>query len=166
MVLSRGGAQYFTFLQRTTTPCTGLAWPMTVSVSNRDELHGTPLGCGGARIRYALAVARVFNHGHRSTAIRAYKSRLNGFSRQRFILWRHGNNMRQLPYPRQIGAAPVIGDQPPVSDTVKSTRQQMQQEAPHELIRAEHHGLVARRALSSIIFPVEGHATFIQGIQP
>ena len=73
---------------------------------------------------------------------------------------------KELPHARQILAAPGIGDQAIVADTVKPARQYMQQKPPHELLGAQRHRLVARSSLDPVILPAKRHATLIQRHEP
>jgi len=52
--------------------------------------------------------------------------------------------VQQLTYSRKIIAAPGISEQPIVTDAMKATGQNVQQETTHELIRAERHRFMAR----------------------
>ena len=55
-----------------------------------------------------------------------------------------------------------VGEQPVVAQTMEAGGQDVQQEAAHELLGGEGHGLVSRAAFGPIVFPAEGDAAFIQ----
>ncbi len=65
--------------------------------------------------------------------------------------------------PGQVVAASFVGEQSIVTDTVKATGQDMQEEAPDKLIRRQCRGLVAIALFGAIVFPLEGNATLITG---
>ena len=77
-----------------------------------------------------------------------------------------GYGVQQFARPCEILYASGIGDEPIVADAVKATGQNMQQEAAHELLHRERHGLVARTSFGSVILPAEGNATFIERDKP
>ena len=58
-----------------------------------------------------------------------------------------------------------IAEESIVTDAVEAARQYVQQEAPHELVGLERHGLVARAALLAVILAAEGDAALIVGDQ-
>lgn len=53
-----------------------------------------------------------------------------------------------------------------MADAVETTGQHVQQEAAHELIGAERHGLVAGTAFGPVILVPERDALLIEGDQP
>ena len=55
-----------------------------------------------------------------------------------------------------------VGEQPVVAQTMEAGGQDVQQEAAHELLGGEGHGLVARAALGPVVLPAERDAAFIQ----
>jgi len=59
-----------------------------------------------------------------------------------------------------------VGDQSVVTDAVEAGEQHMQQEAAHEFIRTERHGLVLCLALGAVVFPLEGDTALIEGDEP
>src|SRR5687767_8476704 len=48
---------------------------------------------------------------------------------------------------------------------MKAARQHVEQEAAHELVGTERHGLAARSARGPVILPAEGDAVLVQGNQ-
>ena len=58
------------------------------------------------------------------------------------------DNVQQFTCPVEMLAAPGIGKQPIVADAMKAAGQHVQQEAAHELVRIERHGLVTRLPLA------------------
>ncbi|CAE6908220.1 hypothetical protein R69749_08506 [Paraburkholderia domus] len=77
-----------------------------------------------------------------------------------------GRDMQQLAYLREILPPHGIGEQAIVADAVEAAGQHVQQEAAHELVRAQGHGLVAGAPLRAIVLPAEGHAAFIERNEP
>ncbi len=69
---------------------------------------------------------------------------------------RHGE---QLASTSDIGGAVfTVGEQPLVPDAMQALGQHMDQEAPHELILGQGHGLVPAGPLDPVILPFEGNA--------
>ena len=62
-----------------------------------------------------------------------------------------------------IVSAVAVGEQAVVADTVKTVRQNVQQETADELVRIERHEAVARVAFASIILPLEGDTPAVEG---
>jgi hypothetical protein len=60
-----------------------------------------------------------------------------------------------------VAGSDRAGEEAVVADAVKAAGQHMQQEATHELIRAQAHGFVARGALDSVVLPTKGDTSFI-----
>ena len=73
--------------------------------------------------------------------------------------------MQQFARPGEMLPASGIGEQPIVADAVKAAGQHVQQEAAHELVGTERHGLVARLPRGAVILPAEGDAPFVEGQQ-
>jgi len=69
---------------------------------------------------------------------------------------------QELPNARNAGLAVAVGQQPVVADAVEARRQHVEQEATHELVGVERHGLVARRALVAVVLPAEGDAALVE----
>ena len=62
--------------------------------------------------------------------------------------------------------AAAVGEQAVMSDAVKAAGQDMQQETADELLRIEHHELLARRAVEAVVFPFEADVFAIEGNEP
>jgi hypothetical protein len=61
-----------------------------------------------------------------------------------------------------IALAVGVGEDPVVADAVKAGRENMQQEAAHELFGAQGHRFVARAPLLAVVLPPEADAPIIQ----
>src|ERR1035437_2787792 len=105
----------------------------------------------------ALTYQRLDDHHGRAT-VRADKRRTNN------VTWcvcrvsirrGHRRNVQQFTSQRQILFACVVGEQTILTDAVKAAGKNMQQKPPHELIRLQRHGLMARLALGKVIFPAK-----------
>src|SRR3954452_16147930 len=72
-------------------------------------------------------------------------------------IWRqrHGN---QLPGARDVGLAAGAGEQPVVSDAVKPLGQDVEQEAPDELVRRKRHRAIPCLPVSAVSLAGEGDA--------
>ena len=71
--------------------------------------------------------------------------------------------LQQFTRLREVVVALSIGDQAIVANAMKAAGQDMQQEAAHELLGTEGHGLVAGVCLGPIILPAKGDAALVQG---
>ena len=83
----------------------------------------------------------------------------------------HGNERgqrsgEQLPGPCEVLDPGGVSQQAVVADAVESAREDMQQEAAHELIDREGHRFVAATALGAVVLELEGDALFIECDQP
>ena len=87
----------------------------------------------------------------------------DGNERRRLRVGRSGNNVQQFARPGEMLAPAGIGEQPVVADAVEAAGQNMQQEATHELVGRERHGLVARLPAGTVILPAEGDAALVEG---
>ncbi len=65
----------------------------------------------------------------------------------------------------QVIFAPGVGEQAVVSDAMESVRQDMDEEAPDELVGGQGHGLVANPSFVPIVFVFEGDAVIIMSDQ-
>ena len=63
---------------------------------------------------------------------------------------------------RDIGFAAGAGQQSVVADAMKPVRQNVEQEAPDELVGAERHRAVPCLAVAAVIFVAEGHAALVE----
>jgi len=63
---------------------------------------------------------------------------------------------------RDIGFAAGAGQQSVVADAMKPLRQNVEQEAPDELVGAERHRAVPCLAVAAVIFVAEGHAALVE----
>jgi hypothetical protein len=70
--------------------------------------------------------------------------------------------LQDLANPRNAGLAVAVGRQPVVADAMEARRQHVKQEPTHEFVGVERHGLVARRALVTVVLPAEGDAALVQ----
>jgi hypothetical protein len=82
--------------------------------------------------------------------------RFDGLRRWR----RHG---KQFAGPRNIELAHGAGEQAVVADAVEALWQNMQQEAPDELVRRERHEALPLRTLAAVVFVAEGDASLVVG---
>ena len=82
----------------------------------------------------------------------------------------NGDDVQQPPHQRQAGLAGEIGQQAAVPDAMEAAREHLLQEAAHERLRRQCHGLVACLALGvgfdAVVLPFEGDAALVQGEQP
>lgn len=65
----------------------------------------------------------------------------------------------------ELEGAAGVAEQAVVADAMEAARQNVQEKAPHELLRGEGHGLVACAALHPVVLPAEGDAALIMGDQ-
>ena len=73
-----------------------------------------------------------------------------------------GGDVQQFKRAGEMLAAFGIGEQPVVADAMKAGGQHVQQEAAHELIGTERHGLVARLPGGAVVLPVKGDASLVE----
>ena len=62
----------------------------------------------------------------------------------------------------RFSARLAVGEKPVVTDAVKATRQDVDEEPADKLGGFERHRLVAVFLLSPVILPLKGHAVFIE----
>src|SRR6266581_1408545 len=91
--------------------------------------------------------------------MRAYEGQLNvgygGLSRLR-------HDAQQFACLCEILPASGIGEKPVVANAMEATGQDVQQEAAHELVGAERHGLVTRLPRGTVILPAKGDAALVE----
>jgi len=75
---------------------------------------------------------------------------------------RHGD---QLPGAGDIDFAAGAGEQPIVADAVEPLGQDVEQEAPDELVGRECHRAVSRPPVAAVVLVVEAHAALIEAEQ-
>ena len=73
---------------------------------------------------------------------------------------------KQSPGAGDVGLAAGAGEQAVVADAMEALRQNVEQEAPDEFIRAERHCAIAFGAVTAIVLVAEGHAAFVARDQP
>ena len=61
-----------------------------------------------------------------------------------------------------VALAVSVGEQSVMTDAVKATRQDVQQEAAHELLGRQAHRFVARASMFAVVLPAERDATIVQ----
>ncbi len=125
--------------------------------------HAATRKVGGARI--GCPRGERVDDDHRRATVRAVEGRLTE-ERCRLRFGCSGNDVQQLARSGEMLPPSGIGEQPVVADAVKATGQNVQQEAAHELVGAERHGLVARLPRAAVVLPAEGDATFVKREQP
>ena len=77
---------------------------------------------------------------------------------------RHGHG-DQFSGTRDILLAGGAGEQPVVTDAVEPLWQDVEQEAPDELVGGERHGAQPRPAVAAVVLVAEGHAAFVEAEQ-
>ena len=85
------------------------------------------------------------------------------------LCWRLDRRRRcgdQLPRTRNAGLAGGAGEQPVVADAMEPLWQDMQQEAPDELVGRERHRAIPRPPVAVVILEAEGHAALVETDQP
>jgi hypothetical protein len=81
--------------------------------------------------------------------------------RRRRIDRRHWGG-HQFPGARDIGFAGGARQQPIVANAMEALRQNVEQEAPDELVGAERHCAVPRLSVAAVILEPEGHAALVE----
>ena len=76
-----------------------------------------------------------------------------------------GWEQEQLAGMSQVILAPGVGEQAVVSDAMESVRQDMDEEAPDELVGGQGHGFVASPSFVAIVFIFEGDTVIIMRYQ-
>src|SRR5712671_186525 len=66
---------------------------------------------------------------------------------------------------RDILLAGGAGEQPVVTDAAEPLWQDVEQEAPDELVGGERHGAQPRPAVVAVVLVAEGHAAFVEAEQ-
>src|SRR5215831_14471206 len=67
---------------------------------------------------------------------------------------------------RDVGFAAGARQQPVVADAVEPLRQNVEQEAPDELVGGERHCAVPRLPVAAVILVAEGHAALVESNEP
>jgi hypothetical protein len=70
------------------------------------------------------------------------------------------------PGTRDIGFAAGAGEQPVMADVMEPFGQDVQQEAPNELVGRQHHGAVSRLPVMTVVLVAEADAALIEGDEP
>ena len=65
----------------------------------------------------------------------------------------------------KVALAIDIGHESVMADAMKTPRQHVEQETPHEFTSIQRHGLVTRPSLGPVILPAEGDMVLIHGDQ-
>ena len=128
----------------------------------RCSCCGSPGGWRADR----LPAGEGLDDDHRGAAVRADERGLaTGYRRRRRRRRCGGDDVQQLACLGEMLAAAGVGEQPVVADAVEAAGQDVQQEAAHELVGLERHGLVPRAALGPVVLPTEGDAALVHGEQ-
>ena len=128
----------------------------------RCSCCGSPGGWRADR----LPAGEGLDDDHRGAAVRADEGGLAAGHRRRRRRRRcGGDDVQQLACLGEMLAAAGVGEQAVVADAVEAAGQDVQQEAAHELVGLERHGLVPRAALGPIVLPAEGDAALVHGEQ-
>jgi len=116
-----------------------------------------------------LRACEGLDDDHRCTAVSAHEGGLNragdvvlAVTAGKLVYWL----MQELACGGDVVPAAGVGEQPVMSDAMKTRGQHVQQEAAHELPGRQSHGLVSRPAVCSVVLPAEGDATILQGHEP
>src|SRR6516164_1652045 len=122
-------------------------------------LEGGPLRCAAAR--------KDLDNNHAAAAARAWRAMIGRGAWiggvvhcRRFDLRRWSGH--QLPGARDVGLAAGAGQQPVVADAMKPLRQNVEQEAPDELVGAQRHFAVPRLPIAAVVLVAEGHAALVE----
>ena len=57
----------------------------------------------------------------------------------------------------------VVGEEPVMTDAMKTPRQHVDEEAADELVGGQGHGLVAITSFAAIVLPLKGDTVFVAG---
>src|SRR5271167_3541587 len=108
-----------------------------------------------------LAAFESLDNDHATTAVRT------GMCAGRLFIGGVGRGMaglilasriEQHSRPRDVLDTLGAGEQAVVADAVEAVRQDVDEEAPDELVRAERHDLLARAAVGAVVLVPEGDA--------
>src|SRR5271169_3823000 len=126
-------------------------------------------GAGGRAARCTATPKDLDNH-HAAAAARAWRAMIGGGVRTGCVLCyrrlvRHWGG-HQLPGACDVGPAAGARQQPVVADAVKSLRQNVEQEAPDELVGGEGHCAVPDLPVAAVILVAEGHAALVERHEP
>src|SRR5215472_1819573 len=136
----------------------------------RSSESGLDPSAGGRATRCGAA-GKDLDNDHAAAAAWARRAMIGGglrigcAVRGRRINLRHWSS-HQLPGARDVGLAAGARQQPVVADAMKPLWQNVEQEAPDELVGAERYCAVPRRSVAAVILVAEGHATLIEGNEP
>ena len=72
-----------------------------------------------------------------------------------------GHDMEQCTGLGEVLCTPPIGGQPVMTDTVESTRQNVEEEPADEHRCVERHGLITMVLLGAVVLPLEGDALVV-----
>src|SRR5215467_6145704 len=121
----------------------------------------------GGRAARRGAAGKDLDNDHAAAAARAWRTmigrgvRIGGVVHCRRINLRHWSS-DQLPGARDVGLAAGAGQQAVVADAMKPLWQNVEQEAPDELVGAERHCAVPRRSVAAVLLVAEGHAALVE----
>jgi hypothetical protein len=82
----------------------------------------------------------------------------------RWIHHRHGRG-DQFPGARDIGLAGGAGEEAVMTDAVEPLRQDVEQEAPDELVGREHHRAKPRLPVAAVVLVAKGDAALVESEQ-
>ena len=124
-------------------------------------------GVGGRAARCAAA-AKDLDNDHAAAAAGAWQAmigrdvRIGWVARLRWIDGRRRGG-DQLSGARHVGLAAGAGQQPVVANAMEALRQNVEQEAPDELIGGERHGAVPHPPVAAVVLVPEGDAALVEG---
>ena len=137
--------------------------------------RGPDPGIGRWRAAGCAASLEGLDDDHAATATRAWRAMVlheagTAGGRVCVVMLYRGIDRRrghgdQFSGARDIGLAGGAGEQPVVSDAVEPLGQDVEQEAPDELVGRQRHGAKPRLAVAAVIFVTEGDAALIEAEQ-
>src|SRR6266481_5872847 len=154
-----------------------MIYPPVVMAGVRKPSGKEPAG-GGVGGLLSMGICRCSgslegpDDNHAATATRAWRAMVccgaGGWVRlvalHRRIGHRHGHG-DQFSGTRDIFLAGGAGEQPVVTDAVEPLWQDVEQEAPDELVGGERHGAQPRPAVAAVVLVAEGHTAFVEAEQ-
>jgi len=129
---------------------------------------GSDPGAGGRRATRCAAARKDLDNDHAAAAARARRAMIGrGGIDIRCIVCCRRIDLRhwgghQVLGARDIGFAAGAGQQPVVADAMKPLWQNVEQEAPDELVGAERHCAVPRLSIAAVILEPEAHAALVE----
>src|SRR5271155_724999 len=132
-----------------TPPTVTTAFPF--ASHSRPRIRGAHIAAAATRTRRAMVCPNAGGAGIVLLCGRIHRQRRCG---------------DQLSGARDVGFAGGAGEQSVVADTVEALWQNVEQEAPDELVGRQRHGAISRPPVAAVVLVAEGDTAVVEADQP